>query len=50
MFSRVIFELLKNLLSNYIVRDTDKPYIYVVSKKIVDIINKFKFKMNFLEY
>lgn len=34
----------------FIVRDTDKPYIYVVSKKIVDIINKFKFKMNFLEY
>ncbi|HEN9575567.1 hypothetical protein KWE68_03780 [Acinetobacter baumannii] len=34
----------------FIVRDTDKPYIYVVSKKIVDIINKFKFKMNFLKY
>lgn len=34
----------------FIVRDTDKPYIYVVSKKIVGIVNKFKFKMNFLEY
>lgn len=34
----------------FIVRDTDKPYIYVVSKKFVDTINKFKFKMNFLEY
>lgn len=34
----------------FIVRDTDKPYIYVVSQKIVDIINKFKLKMNFLEY
>ncbi len=31
----------------FIVRDTDKPYIYVVSKKFVDIVNKFKFKMNF---
>ncbi|KIE84718.1 hypothetical protein SD67_14115 [Acinetobacter pittii] len=34
----------------FIARDTDKPYIYVVSQKIVDIINKFKLKMNFLEY
>ncbi len=34
----------------FIVRDTDKPYIYVVSKKFVDTINKFKFKMNVLEY
>ncbi|EJO42085.1 hypothetical protein J532_3168 [Acinetobacter baumannii 940793] len=37
-------------MSNYIARDTDKPYIYVVSKKFVDIFKKFKFKMNFLEY
>lgn len=28
----------------------DKPYIYVVSQKFVDTINKFKLKMNFLEY
>lgn len=34
----------------FIARDTDKPYIYVVSQKFVDIINKFKLKMNFLEY
>jgi len=34
----------------FIARDTDKPYIYVVSQKIVDTINKFKLKMNFLEY
>ncbi|MBD0444021.1 hypothetical protein HPQ31_06770 [Acinetobacter nosocomialis] len=34
----------------FIVRDTDKPYIYVVSKQFVDVVNKFKFKMNFLEY
>lgn len=34
----------------FIARDTDKPYIYVVSQKIVDAINKFKLKMNFLEY
>ncbi|MBJ9420331.1 hypothetical protein UE233_00545 [Acinetobacter oleivorans] len=34
----------------FIARDTDKPYIYVVSKKIVDIVEKFKFKINFLEY
>lgn len=34
----------------FIARDTDKPYIYIVSKKILDIINKFKLKMNFLEY
>ena len=34
----------------FIVRDTDKPYIYVVRKKFIDIVNKFKFKMNFLEY
>ncbi len=34
----------------FIARDTDKPYIYVVSKKFVDIVKKFKFKMNFLEY
>ncbi|NLP53744.1 hypothetical protein AbA118F_1148 [Acinetobacter baumannii] len=34
----------------FIARDTDKPYIYVVSKKFVDIFKKFKFKMNFLEY
>lgn len=33
----------------FIARDTDKPYIYVVSQKIVDTINKFEFKMNFLE-
>lgn len=33
----------------FIARDTDKPYIYVVSQKFVDIINKFKLKMNFLE-
>lgn len=34
----------------FIARVTDKPYIYVVSQKFVDIINKFKLKMNFLEY
>ncbi|MCU4331342.1 hypothetical protein KTG55_16165 [Acinetobacter pittii] len=34
----------------FITRVTDKPYIYVVSQKFVDIINKFKLKMNFLEY
>lgn len=34
----------------FIARDADKPYIYVVSQKIVDTINKFEFKMNFLEY
>jgi len=34
----------------FIARDTDKPYIYVVSKKFVDIVEKFKFKINFLEY
>lgn len=34
----------------FIARDTDKPYIYVVSKKFVDIVKKFKFKINFLEY
>lgn len=34
----------------FIARDADKPYIYVVSQKFVDIINKFKLKMNFLEY
>lgn len=34
----------------FIARDTDKPYIYVVSQKFVDTINKFKLKMNFLEY
>ena len=34
----------------FITRDTDKPYIYVVSQKFVDTINKFEFKMNFLEY
>lgn len=34
----------------FIARDTDKPYIYVVSQKFVDVINKFKLKMNFLEY
>ncbi|QSB54551.1 hypothetical protein I6J48_02380 [Acinetobacter calcoaceticus] len=34
----------------FIARDTDKPYIYVVSQKFVDTINKFEFKMNFLEY
>lgn len=34
----------------FIARDTDKPYIYIVSQKIVDIINKFKLNMNFLEY
>lgn len=34
----------------FIARDADKPYIYVVSQKFVDAINKFKLKMNFLEY
>lgn len=34
----------------FIARDTDKPYIYVVSQKFVDAINKFKLKINFLEY
>lgn len=34
----------------FIARDTDKPYIYIVSKKFVDIVKKFKLKMNFLEY
>lgn len=34
----------------FIARDTDKPYIYVVSQKFVDTINKFDFKMYFLEY
>ncbi|KQQ76382.1 hypothetical protein ASF86_02450 [Acinetobacter sp. Leaf130] len=34
----------------FIARDTDKPYIYVVSQKFVDTINKFEFKMNLLEY
>ncbi|MBJ8436670.1 hypothetical protein I6M64_04935 [Acinetobacter lactucae] len=34
----------------FIARVTYKPYIYVVSQKFVDIINKFKLKMNFLEY
>lgn len=34
----------------FIARDTNKPYIYVVSQKFVDAINKFKLKMNFLEY
>lgn len=34
----------------FITRDNNKPYIYVVSKQFVDIVNKFKFKMNFLEY
>lgn len=34
----------------FIARDADKPYIYVVSQKFVDTINKFEFKMNFLEY
>lgn len=34
----------------FIARDSDKPYTYVVSKKFVNIVKKFKFKMNFLEY
>ena len=34
----------------FIARDTDKLYIYLVSEKFVDTINKFKLKMNFLEY
>ena len=34
----------------FIARDNDKPYIYLVSRKFVVIVNKFKFKMNFLEY
>ncbi|CAI3109085.1 hypothetical protein MWMV2_MWMV2_00567 [Acinetobacter oleivorans] len=34
----------------FIARDTDQPYIYVVSQKFVDTINKFKLRMNFLEY
>lgn len=34
----------------FIARDNNKPYIYVVSKQFVDIVNKFKLKMNFLEY
>ncbi|MGN3604630.1 hypothetical protein ACTFVC_18720, partial [Acinetobacter baumannii] len=33
-------------MSNYIVRDTDKPYIYVVSKKFVGIVNKETFARN----
>lgn len=32
----------------FIARDTDKPYIYVVSQKFVNAINEFEFKMNFL--
>ena len=34
----------------FIARDNDKPYIYLVSRKFIVIVNKFKFKMNFLEY
>lgn len=34
----------------FIARDMDKLYIYLVSEKFVDTINKFKLKMNFLEY
>jgi hypothetical protein len=34
----------------FIARDTNKSYIYVVSQKFVDTINKFEFKMNFLKY
>jgi hypothetical protein len=34
----------------FITRDTDKPYIYVVSQKFVNIVNEFEFKMNFLKY
>ena len=34
----------------FIARDNDKPYIYLVSRKFVVIVNKFKLKMNLLEY
>ena len=34
----------------FIARDTDKPYIYVVSQKFVNAVNKFEFKIRFLEY
>ncbi len=35
---------------NYIVRNTDKTYIYVVNKKIVNTVNKFELEINFLGY
>lgn len=37
-------------MSNYIVRNTDKTYIYVVNKKIVNTVNKFELEINFLGY
>ena len=42
----------KDLITDdfFIARDTGKPYIYVVSQKIVNAVNEFELKMNFLEY
>ena len=34
----------------FIARDTDKPYIYVVSQKFVNAVNEFELKINFLGY